>query len=291
LEAIPKSIEKAAAEVSSNSASAESNEGDGNVDERGEEILKPNPNAPPAPPPPPVFGSTGGPPPPPGMGGGADLFPPKPKLTPSQKMKQIQWNKLAPTAIKDTIWMEVFEEKNIEEKIRKEKIDIKEFENLFTTSALAAKNAAVTSSNENIEEKKDKKMAVILLDSKRSNNVCKYKNTFEIFFLFFIFLFCPSISMVEIYLFIYTFINPSIIIAIIVYVAIMISRIKMSYPEVRKAILTLNEDLLPDQLIKQFLLYIPTPEESDQIHDFISGDESKLVELGKAEQFFYEVNF
>ncbi|KAJ3079256.1 Dishevelled associated activator of morphogenesis 2 [Quaeritorhiza haematococci] len=69
----------------------------------------------------------------------------------------------------------------------------------------------------------------------------------------------------------------------------MLGRIKLTFPAIRDAILMIQEENLTENMIKQFLQSVPTEDEAMLIRDYVGGDERKLKELGKAEQFFYEM--
>lgn len=69
----------------------------------------------------------------------------------------------------------------------------------------------------------------------------------------------------------------------------MLGRIKLPFPEIRSAILKMDDDLLSENMIKQFLQYIPTKDELELINEYVGGDEEKVSDLGKPEQFYYEV--
>ncbi|TPX32726.1 hypothetical protein SmJEL517_g04199 [Synchytrium microbalum] len=213
---------------------------------------------PPPPPPPPGMGGPPPPPPPPGMGGPppppgataeASLFPPKPKLQPHTKMRQLQWSKLPPSQIQNTFWRTLAEKPQSEDRLRREKIDLDELEKMFAAAAPAASsslgsdgalNSAKSGSKEGLAGKEKK--VVTLLDSKRSNNI-----------------------------------------------SIMLGRVKMPFKEIRESLIHMEGEKISENLIKMFLASVPTAEESDMIRDYVGHDESKLIELGKAEQFFWEM--
>jgi diaphanous 1 len=67
--------------------------------------------------------------------------------------------------------------------------------------------------------------------------------------------------------------------------AIMISRIKISFQELRQAVIGMQEEKLGEQLIKQLLVYIPTSDEQEALSDYADNP----FQLGKAEQFYLEV--
>ncbi|KAJ3316974.1 hypothetical protein HDU76_001433 [Blyttiomyces sp. JEL0837] len=221
---------------------------------------------PPIPPPPPSPGMSV-PPPPPGPGMAAapspvPSLPAKPRITPSVRMRQIQWTKLPPNQIETTIWKTLSEKD--EEKLRKDKLDLREIEDMFGMGSKdGGLNASLSGSNGGLAsiEKLDKlsasssslnklaKQHVALIDSNREKNC-----------------------------------------------AIMLSRVKMPYSEIREAILAVNEDKLSETLLKQFLQFVPTEEEISLIKDYVEHDASpammaeRIKELAKAEQFFLEMS-
>jgi len=67
--------------------------------------------------------------------------------------------------------------------------------------------------------------------------------------------------------------------------AIMLSRFKCTYADIKKAILSMDESILDYEKVVKLMEYIPTKEEIDLIMDY-PEDKSRL---GKAEQWFYEV--
>jgi hypothetical protein len=167
-------------------------------------------------------------------------------------MRQIQWSKVASTAISKTVWNSLAEKgKDGEERTRREKIDIKELEALFCAvvpSANGAKRAV------EVVAAPEKEKEVVLLDAKTSNNLSMILSNLTI---------------------------P---------LDIMLGRIKISFPELRIAILNCNETILTETIVKQFLQFIPTKEESNLIQDYLgSSPDEKLVGLGRAEQFYHEM--
>eukprot|EP00834_Sanchytrium_tribonematis_P000590 NODE_11_length_54881_cov_1.430718.p3 type:complete len:952 gc:universal NODE_11_length_54881_cov_1.430718:36331-33476(-) len=212
-----------------------------------------NSNAPPPPPP-----AMGGPPPPPGLGGppgppgppGAGPavisgLPPKKKIQPKNKLRQLQWNKINNNSVMKTFWKNVTPES--EEAIRKNKMNLDELEDLF-----AAKAAKVDIQNVDTSKKTPvggvglmlpvAKKGITLLDSKKSYNI-----------------------------------------------GIVLARIKMSNSEITQTIIKVQEEKLNEQLINQFLGAIPSTDESDLFHEYVTSPvderEKKIAELDKAEQF------
>lgn len=156
-------------------------------------------------------------------------------------MRQVQWSKLNPAQISNTIWKPLAEKgKDGEERTRREKIDVKELETLFCAVAPAAQ--ATQKKNADVDEKATAKKAIILLNSKTSNNL-----------------------------------------------SIMLGRVKVAFPELKTAIMEMNEDILNENMIKQFLQFIPTDEDATLIRDFVKNDEAKVSDLARAEQFFWEM--
>ncbi|KAJ3127754.1 hypothetical protein HK098_005871 [Nowakowskiella sp. JEL0407] len=212
----------------------------------------PGTGGPPPPPPPPGMG---GPPPPPGMKGPppppgfaaaptAPSIPSKPKLQPSTKMKQLQWTKVNTAQINATVWKNVLENGTGEDKLRSEKIDLKELEELFSAKQNAAANSpAVAPAATGTSSTKEVKKVVSLLDPKKGNNL-----------------------------------------------AIVLGRIKLSYPEIRQSLIKMDLEKITDEMVKQFLANAPTVEEIEQIKDYLGGDESKFKDLGKPEQFSWEMS-
>ena len=70
------------------------------------------------------------------------------------------------------------------------------------------------------------------------------------------------------------------------WLAIMLSRVKMSFSDLRLNILRVSEDQLSEQLLRQLLQYIPTSEEQVLLTENLEN----LEQLGKAEQFYMEVS-
>ncbi|KAG6832180.1 hypothetical protein H0H92_004911 [Tricholoma furcatifolium] len=64
----------------------------------------------------------------------------------------------------------------------------------------------------------------------------------------------------------------------------MLSRIKLSYPEIRRALLDLNDDKLSVDDLKSISRQLPTPEEILRIKDF-----DDVKKLAKADQYFSEI--
>ena len=74
-------------------------------------------------------------------------------------------------------------------------------------------------------------------------------------------------------------------------ISIMLSRIKMSFPEIRRAILSASEELLSEQLLKQFMQHAPTPDEvallSEHIDEYstLAAPEQFLIEMMKVSHY------
>ncbi|KAJ3097871.1 hypothetical protein HDU97_004491 [Phlyctochytrium planicorne] len=226
----------------------------------------PGMGGPPPPPPPPGAQRPGGVPPPPPPPGGAPadhapILPAKQKVVPNVKMKPLAWNKIAPQQVGTTLWKQLAEKRDGEERLRKEKVDVRELEELFgvggAVSPVKAEEEGVTSplpSTFSLDKISSvaaagptKKQVVTLIDGKRSNNCC-----------------------------------------------IMLGRIKHKFSEIRTAVLSVNETILTENIVKQFVAFIPTDEEIGLIKDYVedgSGNSAeRLNSLGKAEQFFYEMS-
>ena len=76
----------------------------------------------------------------------------------------------------------------------------------------------------------------------------------------------------------------------------MLSRVKLPYSEIREAILSMNLTIITENLVKQFLQFIPSGDEIAIISDYINHNNpsisiqaDRIKDLGKVEQFFYEV--
>ncbi|KAJ3217043.1 Dishevelled associated activator of morphogenesis 2 [Dinochytrium kinnereticum] len=249
--------------------------------------LAPSGSPPPPPPPPPSMPGGGPPPPPPqppgkGMAGGVPPPPPppgldtitaglnlpsKPKVVPNVKMRPLAWNKISPQQVGSTMWKQLAEKRDGEERLRKEKVDVRELEELFglpngggKVSALVEEEGLGSNGALNSSMSLDrlnggsptrglgaKQQAVTLIDAKRQNNCC-----------------------------------------------IMLGRVRHKFSEIRDAVLSVNETILTENIVKQFISFIPTDEEIGVIRDYIedgSGNPAaRLKELGKAEQFFYEMS-
>ena len=65
----------------------------------------------------------------------------------------------------------------------------------------------------------------------------------------------------------------------------MLSRVKPKFSELREAILEVKDDIITEQMIKQFLNFVPTTEEAE----LLAEHESNYEQLGKPEQFFVEM--
>ncbi|KAJ3031043.1 Diaphanous [Rhizophlyctis rosea] len=222
---------------------------------------------PPPPPPPPGAGGPPPPPPPPGMGGPPPPLPPggskaptapagptlpnKPTPIPSIKMRQLNWAKLPPTQITpNSLWKSLADKPNAEEKLRKDKLDLKELEGLFGVvgSVGAEKGKGAGKGGKEREEKEEgdvaggKKGAITILPAKRSENI-----------------------------------------------AIMLGRIKLPFDQLRAAIIEMDTNIITEGTAKSFLTAVPAAEEVELLKEFLGGNEGKLKELGKAEGFLWEM--
>ncbi|KAJ1557054.1 hypothetical protein HK405_000969, partial [Cladochytrium tenue] len=79
--------------------------------------------------------------------------------------------------------------------------------------------------------------------------------------------------------------------------AIMLSRVKVPFKDLREAVLAGDDAILPDALVRQFLQFVPTEDEAASIRAHVDRDaqtqqekDGRLRSLGKAEQFFYEMS-
>ena len=76
-------------------------------------------------------------------------------------------------------------------------------------------------------------------------------------------------------------------------IGIMLARIRLSYPEIRKAIMTLDNKMLSVDQIKALKQFTPTEEDKEAINAYVGdsseGISSALSSLGPAEQYFYHV--
>lgn len=68
--------------------------------------------------------------------------------------------------------------------------------------------------------------------------------------------------------------------------AIMLARIKLSYQEIKKAILEMNEEALTIDNLRSLKQFTPTEEELETIREY-DGD---AANLGNAEKFFLEIS-
>jgi hypothetical protein len=119
------------------------------------------------PPPPPPPGGAGGPPPPPPPGGPkapgapAPAQPKKKTIVPGTKMRQFNWNKLAPNKVANTIWSKLDDEKV--------RINPKVLEDLFC--AAKPKPPSEHPGEADGAAKQVKAQVINLLDMKRSQNI------------------------------------------------------------------------------------------------------------------------
>lgn len=63
------------------------------------------------------------------------------------------------------------------------------------------------------------------------------------------------------------------------------SRVKLTFAEIKQAILDVRDDLVPENLLKTLLESAPTSEEEILVRE----NESNYSQLGKAEQFYCEI--
>ncbi|KAL5035841.1 hypothetical protein BDV3_005682 [Batrachochytrium dendrobatidis] len=217
----------------------------------------PGSTGPPPPPPPPGFA---GPPPPPGAKKGMALgssLPVKPKLTPHVKMRQIQWTKISTDKVQSSLWKDFGMSASAEESIRREKLDLKELESIFQS---ASNNFAAGAGS--IED--------VAYGAGVSSPGARGPGDHD---------------------------SPSKLKSVTVLdmkrannVDIMLGRVKLSYSEIREALLQMQEDKISETLIKQLQVNKPTPEDIELIKEYTGGKDAKLSALGKAEQFLWEIS-
>ncbi|KAH6579599.1 hypothetical protein BASA50_000650 [Batrachochytrium salamandrivorans] len=228
---------------------------------------------PPPPPPPPPGGSHAGKPPIPPPGGikgappgslGAPRtgsLPAKPKLTPHAKMRQIQWTKISPEKIQSSLWKDVGMSASAEESIRREKLDMMELESLFQISPntnIGGGANGVKGTHENV--------SVATPTSPVSHNSPEGDSPLKL----------KAVTVLDLKR------SNNVV--------IMLGRVKLSYSEIREALLKMQDDKLQETLIKQLQVNKPTVEDIELIKEYTGGNDQKLRELGKAEQFLWEVN-
>ncbi|KAI8926996.1 formin homology 2 domain-containing protein [Entophlyctis helioformis] len=229
------------------------------------------PPPPPPPPAPPGQAGAGGPPPPPPPPGNkkpgsapgvpapvivAGALPAKPKLTPNVKLKQVQWTKLPNNKIQSSVWKEIGVSASVEESLRREKFDLKELEAMFQTGGGASTGNLADDG---------------LLSPTRSTGDLRSPTDAE----------SPSKTKMGV-----TVLDPKRSNN----VSIMLGRVKVSFTELRDTLIQMQEDKVSETLIKQFQVNKPTPEDLELIKEYTGGKEAKVSELGKAEQFLWEMS-
>ncbi|KAJ3336031.1 hypothetical protein HDU93_003842 [Gonapodya sp. JEL0774] len=202
------------------------------------------------PPPPPPPGSA--PPPPPAPGGGPPrlgmALPTKPKVIPKVKLRPIQWSKVSPVQVSTTVWRTFAEKRENEENLRKE-IDLSELEDLF---ALGSKD------DQGGTLKKGVSTETGISDISGSPVSAKVQK---------IQLLDGKRSQA---------------------ISIMLSRLKISLPDLKEALLSCDLTKLDENLLKAFLTNgVPTSEEVELLGEYIEN-ESKAKDLDRAEQFLVE---
>nr|KAJ3419031.1 hypothetical protein HK105_007490 [Polyrhizophydium stewartii] len=172
-------------------------------------------------------------------------------------MKQVQWTKLSAEKVKSSIWKDIGVNAAAEDAIRREKLDLKELETMFCNGGTGA--SAATLDDAGGESRASNARAT---DTKtpESDSPAKLKTV--------------------------TVLDPKRSNN----VSIMLGRVKLSYVEIREALIRMEEGKISETLIKQLQVNKPTPEDIELIKEFTGGNEQKLVELGKAEQFLWEIN-
>ncbi|KAJ3049045.1 Diaphanous [Rhizophlyctis rosea] len=172
-------------------------------------------------------------------------------------MRQLNWAKLPAQQITpSTVWKALADKPGAEEKLRKEKIDLKELEILFGVVGSGGGDSGKGGKDGKASKEKDGKekdgkaekggeersKMVTILDAKRANNI-----------------------------------------------SIMLGRIKLPYDQIRKFIIEMDTNQLPEPMVKQFLAAVPTNEEVETLKEFVGGNEAKLKDVGKAELFLWEM--
>ncbi|KAG5462063.1 MAG: formin homology 2 domain-containing protein, partial [Olpidium bornovanus] len=204
----------------------------------------PLPGGPPAPPPPPGSGPPsppppgggppppppppgGGPPPPPPPGGGrppltgGPQLKPKPVVKPNVKMKQLNWTKLPNIVIPNTVFSQFHPD--TEAKLRNEVINIPELEELFSAASAPAKADGEGAAGWHSGYLKSPATPATPAGSPtkaKAVQILDSKRSYNI--------------------------------------SIMISRIKLSLADLRRAIMKIEDEKLPEQMLQQFLANVPT---------------------------------
>ncbi|KAI9139325.1 formin homology 2 domain-containing protein [Paraphysoderma sedebokerense] len=186
------------------------------------------------PPPPPGMGGPPGPPPPPGMprAPGAPAapggLPPKKTNMSKKPLKPLNWAKLPPTKINDTLW------KSIDDDPIHKKMDYTEFEELFSayqkkekdgigasSENMSPSSAGTEGSMTNLSAEPAKPKEIRVLESRRSQNC-----------------------------------------------TILLKTIKMSSADLKKAIFAVDTKVLPKETITELLKFIPTDDEIAMLQPF-----------------------
>ncbi|KAL3899458.1 MAG: hypothetical protein SGCHY_002032 [Lobulomycetales sp.] len=200
---------------------------------------------PPPPPPPP-----GAPPPPPAPGGAPLVTGPKLKYTPQKKLRKLQWDKVSPSILNDSIW-------------KSKKIDTASFEHIVHEKGLFDKIESVfalakpnqgqngtlgTGMNKPGSIQKpgsaalEKSRKVEIIESKRAQNIM-----------------------------------------------IMLGRLKKySCVELRQAVLRLDSSIVTEHVARQFIANAPTSDEAKLLEKY--GSDSGTGKLRLAEEFLLEMS-
>ena len=218
-----------------------------------------------APPPPPP--GPGGPPPPPGAAG--PVMPAKRVIKPNVPLKQLNWTKVANHKVADTLWKNVNDEEV--------KINITELEDLFQKkgapgmpspfsflfffpfSFLLISHSLVYLSFV-LETGKPAPAAPVAVAAPAGGAAA------------------PAAAKKAATVTLIDFARANNI-------AIMLARFKISYQEIKKAVLDMNEEALSIDNLRSLKQFTPTEEELEIIRDY-DGD---AANLGNAEKFFLEM--
>ncbi|RKP20512.1 FH2-domain-containing protein, partial [Rozella allomycis CSF55] len=227
----------------------------------GVSVVPPNDSSIPPPPPPPMTPGMPPPPPPPPMVPGIPPPPMAPGMPPPPGMPSIgvakmglpNKKKVVPSIkMKPLQWNKV-PNSNVEKTIWKSMDAEEKIRKMIDLKEFELSFGATVTSpvspvgNAGKVDEVEKKKSVSVLEPKRAYNLCK--EYFEI------------------------------------KLAIMLSRIKMTFPEVKEAILRVDEEKITEQMIKQFLNFIPTQEETGLLMEYENSSE----QLEKADQFFIQM--
>jgi diaphanous 1 len=154
------------------------------------------------------------------------------KKPPTKAMKGMNWEKVEVFKLTNTVW----DNKKFEEETVKVNLNNDELENLFSKKIVETKKLGGK------EEKKNTKVAVSIVDGKKTTNL-----------------------------------------------QIMLSKLKMSYTEIRDAILKMDISVITMEGVALFAQWCPSDQEATMIRDFIATQaalpEEERQPLGDVEQF------